>query len=184
MSNGLDKTGHVQDPLTDPPTSRRTRAALSILALLVVVAFSLFYWWQTYGGATGDPGGRILAQLRAVQTGVPKSASVNDSEFDEPFRLDSCKGKPGTQGWNDVVANISFQWSGSRAFLVSYVAEHLRKMGWGHFTVQYGYGAPSWQWTMRLANGTTALAGLDHGYKSTWGLSADAPPVGKRASGC
>lgn len=184
MSIGLVPNRHVHNPLYDAPTTRRTKAVLVILVLLVVSAGPLFYWWKTFGGGTGDPGGRILAQLRSVQAGVPKGASINYAHFVEPLRQDSCDGMPGTQGWDDVIVDISFKWSGSPIFLVSYAREILQKVGWGAFHPQTSYGAPGGQWTMRLANGTMAIAQLGYQVSGSWTLFTEAPPVGKSTSGC
>jgi len=137
--------------------------------------------WASEGPGPGDPGGHIMGQLRAVKGALPSLASVNYAQYVEPHQ-DSCDGNPATRGLSDVTLDINFQWPESPATLVDQVSRNLDSHGWSNRMVSLTPAGGSWE--KRLTNGTTATAVLDHNGDGSWVLIADAPPVGKRVTGC
>jgi hypothetical protein len=138
---------------------------------------------------TGDPGGRVLEQLRPIRNAIPKHGVViNYAHYQEPH-MDSCDGRPGTQGWNEVVVQVSFNWNGKNEPLMYFAAVQMAKNGWvvsrpGQVTRGAYTGPPYAGWSKRLQNGTTANASLELEDYGSWTLIATAPPVGRQVSGC
>jgi hypothetical protein len=125
-------------------------AVIGVVVLLVVGGAA--FWIARSGPSGGDPGGGILSQLKPTSLAVPPTATISYAHYDEP-QMDSCDGRPGTQGWDDVVVQIYFQWSGSSSSLFSYAKGRLSKLGWGAFTVQIQNGVPGGEWIKQLGKG-------------------------------
>ena len=89
----------------------------------------------------------------------------------------------GTQGWDNVVVQIYFQWSGSSS-LLSYAKGRLSKLGWGAFKVQIQNGVPGGDWIKQLGNGSVAQVQLGAESYGGWTLMATTLPIGPPASGC
>jgi hypothetical protein len=152
-----------------------------IVVLLVVGAVA--FWIARSGPSSGDPGGRILSQLKSTSLAVPPTAVIGYANYVEP-RMDSCDGIAGTQGWDDVIVQIYFQWSGSSSSLLSYAKDRLSKLGWGAFKVEIQNGVPGGGWIKQLGNGSVAQVQLGAESYGGWTLWATAPPIGRQASGC
>jgi len=134
---------------------------------------------------TGDPGGRILAELEPTAAAVPGGANILYRQAVEP-RWDSCDGRAGTFGWDDVVLVVHFA-SGLRPEAVAGNADAtLRPLGWVPEYSHQDANGMAIGWTKTLSSGATAKAQLtDQDLDpTTWTLYVGAPPVGPRASGC
>ena len=156
---------------------RRCRLLLGCL-VVVIVAAATWLWFAAQ--PTGDPGGRVLDQLRPATSALPSDARIAYRNDVEP-RWDSCDGRPGTEGWNDIVVQVHFTTAMADADVLAHADAALRHLGWLPATSQ-PVGS---SWTKALANGTTAKASLEHEVEQdAWTLFVLAPPVGRRASGC
>jgi hypothetical protein len=196
MAGRSPKVGALDDPVwAEPPPSvpvhrrpngrirvRRPVVAVIGLVVLLVVGGVAFRIAQS-GPSGGDPGGRILSQLKPTSVAVPPTAPIGYANYVEP-RMDSCDGRAGTQGWGDAVVQIYFQWNGSPSALLSYANGRLSQLGWGAFRLQTQNGIPGGDWIKQLNNGSVAQVRLGAESYGGWTLFATAPPVGRRASGC
>jgi hypothetical protein len=161
----------------------RPRVLIVTLAVVLVAAVGVGAWWHLSSNRTGDPGGRVMAQLVPVISAVPEQASKSYVWRLEPHQ-DSCDGIPSTRGWSQVVVQIGFKWRQSPAALFSAMNSHLVPLGWSHKRTQVAVPL-EYLWTKRLTNGTEARLTVDQEYPSSiWQLDAIAPPVGRAASGC
>ena len=145
---------------------------------LLAVAVAAGIWLWIAAQPTGDPGGQVLDQLRPATVALPQDAKIAYRNDVEP-RWDSCDGRPGTYGWDDVVVQVHFTTAAPDFEVRANADTALRRIGW---QPDGNYPVGSF-WTKVLANGTTAKASLDHG-QDAWDLFVLAPPVGQRASGC
>ena len=197
MAGRFPKVGALDDPVwAEPPppvpvhsgpngrlrVRRPVIAVIGLVVLLVVGGVTLWIMAQS-GPSGGDPGGRILSQLRPTSLAVPQTATIGYAHYVET-RMDSCDGMAGTQGWDDVVVQIYFQWNGSSSSLLSYANGRLSQLGWGSFKVQAQNGVPGGDWLKQLSNGSVAQVQLGAESYGGWTLFTTAPPVGHRASGC
>ena len=74
-----------------------------MLGLAIVIVIAVFNAGSVFGLATGgDPGGRILGELKPAALAVPDDAKIRYRHDVEP-KWDSCDGRQGTFGWDDVV---------------------------------------------------------------------------------
>jgi hypothetical protein len=196
MVGRFRKVGALDDPVwAEPPPPvpvhsqsngriRVRRPVVAVLGLVVLlVVCGVTFWIAQSGDSGGDPGGRILSQLRPTSLAVPKTATIGYANYVEP-RMDSCDGRAGTQGWDDVVVQIYFQWNGSSSSLLSYANGRLSQLGWGSFKAQTQSGVPGGDWLKQLSNGSVAQVQLGAESYGGWMLVTTAPPVGHRASGC
>lgn len=133
-----------------------------------------------------DPGGRILAGLRTVESAIPADAEVLQRQADEPL-WDSCDGRAQTAGWDDVTVSVQFRTTQPPETLLAQVQTALSAAGWhggNDFSTPLG---PGGRWT-RAGTGTpSATATLTPGTRGNgtyWELDALAPPNGQRVSGC
>jgi len=158
---------------------RRGHLVLGLgLLLVVVVAAGIWLWIGAQ--PTGDPGGRVLDQLRPATAALPSDARIVYRNEVEP-RWDSCDGRPGTEGWNDVVMQVHFTTATADINVLSNADAALRRLGWLPDTSRPAGSS----WRKALANGTTARASLEHDVgQDAWTLFVLAPPVGRRVSGC
>jgi hypothetical protein len=124
-----------------------------------------------------DPGGRRLHALESVRAAIPADAKVAFDHAVEP-RWDSCDGRAGTFGWDDVVVDAEFSSRQSVRALSAHVAGVLRRAGWAVTNASGTVGA-----TMQLPSGVTAQAMLTKD-GSLFDLYAHLVPIGQRASGC
>ena len=161
----------------------RRRLVIVVLAV-VVVAAGVGVWWRLASSPTGDPGGKVMAQLVPVISTVPEKASTKYVWRLEPHQ-DSCDGIVSTRGWSQVVLQIGFTWRRSPLALFTVMNTRLVTLGWRHTTKTQVAFPLEYLWTKKLTNGTGARLTVDREYPaSNWQLDATAPPVGKAVSGC
>jgi hypothetical protein len=156
---------------------------LGLGLLLLVTCMFLGYWilW----GPNGDPGGRVLRQLQPAAQALPSDAHVI-YRYDLEPKWDSCDGRQGTFGWDDVIVQIHFDSRTPTTALFEHADETLHRLGWSQ---KYDNGSQV-GWTKQLINGSVANAQLSNavpdqgGTTQKWDLYVGAPPIGTRASGC
>lgn len=162
--------------------SRRT-AMFATGAVVLAAAIAVGIGWGLMSSASGDPGGKVLAQLVPVVSALPSGTSTTYLWRMEPTQ-ESCDGIAGTQGWSQVVVQTAFKWRESPQALFAAMNGRLIRIGWGHGASQDS-SPPGYQWTKILSNGTKADLTVDEEPSSSlWQLDAVASPVGKAASGC
>jgi hypothetical protein len=153
-----------------------------VAALLAVCVF--FVYWILWGPG-GDPGGRVLHQLQSAAQALPSDAHVI-YRYDLEPRWDSCDGRRGTFGWDDVIVQIHFESRTPTMALVEHADGTLHRLGW---SLEYD-GSGQVGWTKQLADGSVAHAQLSNavpdqgGPTQNWDLFVGAPPIGTRVSGC
>src|SRR5262249_56336126 len=128
-------------------------AALALAAVLIAWAVAAWSRSAAHAHAGGDPGGRLMAKIAPVVTVVPGFAHghirwiafpCDSCQFPVTYaikvepRWDSCDGMAGTFGWDPVVIQVGFRWTGSRHALVDLLEERLGARGWARGA------APSW----------------------------------------
>jgi hypothetical protein len=177
------------------PSARGTVTAKVVLGLAAAAVAAALGWFVLgRGTGSGDPGGRIMAQLAPAASSLPgygtarlpleQSPTLNGPYLTkmEP-RQDSCDGRAGTQGWSQVVVQAGFIWSGSAADLFGHVGARLRSLGWKADPIGVASEPSAW-WSKRLLSGSAAQASLESSLPSRWEFVVVAPPAGRAASGC
>jgi hypothetical protein len=168
--------------------SRRNLGA----AFVAVICVSVLTVWFVRGAIRGpdaDPGGRILYTLRASAQALPSDAHVL-YRYDLEPKWDSCDGRPGTFGWDNVVVQIHFESSSPTDAVVQGAGQTFRELGWNPDYVNKQSTFIQVGWSRRLDNGSMAKAQLSNGVPDQsaatprWDLFVSAPPVGPQASGC
>lgn len=150
-----------------------------ILASAVIVA-----WGGDGHVSSGDPGGKILAELKPVGQALPRDANVLYRYEIEP-QWDSCDGRPETYGWGDVYVQIHFTSKSSARTIVDQARAEMSKLGWQLSHQQDDISGIDVVWTKVLKNVTEAKAALTNQTPDgAWNLDAFAPPVGPRVHGC
>lgn len=168
-----------------PPTKRPVgRAALF---LLVVVAVS---WAARAHSATGggDPGGTRRRVANQILVALPQGAQVSQ-DSDGTSRMSSCDGRPGTQGWSDIVVAYRFTVAVPPASVLEGASAAMARAHWtsaGRLHSPLGDGLT---WTKPVISGVSARATLAPGTRGPgqppyWDLTAVVPPAGTAASGC
>lgn len=180
------------------PGHRLVAGMLGVGVLIVVIVVWVVAFRST--AATGDPGGKVMNQLVPTVSAlpghgtsalpwvsqIPQSLETSYAIKMEPHQ-DSCDGRPGTQGWSQVVVQSRFRWSDSLATLISFMQARLTELGWTVVPQSQPQDPPGESWTKTLGNGSRADLNVtqEGGPTSpTWQLDATAKPVGKAASGC
>jgi hypothetical protein len=169
----------------------RSRRRLVAAFVLVVGLSALTAWFvrASTAGSAADPGGRILNTLRETEQALPHDARVLYRYELEP-KWDSCDGRPGTFGWDNIVVQIHFESQSSTDGVVQGADRAFRQLGWNP---DYMHNQPTFiqiGWTRRLDNGSVARAQLSDGVPDRsaatprWDLFVTAPPVGPQVSGC
>lgn len=163
--------------------ARRPTAMFAVGAVVLVAAIAAGIGWGLMSSASGDPGGKVLAQLVPVVSALPSGTPTTYLWKMEPTQS-SCDGIAGTQGWSQVVVQAAFRWRKSPKALFAEMNQRLIRIGWSHGASQKS-SPPGHQWTRRIWNGTKADLTVDKEPSSSlWQLDAVAPPVGRAASGC
>ncbi|MHB1208928.1 MAG: hypothetical protein ACYC1I_04385 [Acidimicrobiales bacterium] len=175
--------------------SRRLVIWMLVAGVLVVIGV----WVVAVRGtaATGDPGGAVMNQLVPTVSALPGYAtsaipwvSQIPQSLETPFaikiepRQDSCDGRPGTQGWSQVVVQSRFQWRGNLAALISFMQVRLTRLGWTLVPQSRPQDPPGQSWTKTLRNGSRAYLNVTREGSPTWQLDATAKPVGTAVRGC
>lgn len=167
----------------------RRRWLLVILAVVVVAGGAGATWITTHSPhGNPDPGGRILAGLQTVESAIPADAEVMLRQANEP-RWDSCDGRAGTFGWDNVTVSVQFRASEQPDTLVAQVDKVLTGAGWHRVEASGTPLGPAARWSRTLSGPTVATALLSvgtggPGTRSYWELDAVAPPRGQQVSGC
>jgi hypothetical protein len=128
------------------PVSRRKIAVPVVLALAAsVIALAVAAWPRGGADAGGDPGGRLMAKIAPVVAVVPGfghgrvpwiAPPCDSCQFPAVYAIkfepqwDSCDGRAGTFGWDPVVIQAGFLWTGSGQALVDLLNERLSAQGW------------------------------------------------------
>lgn len=161
---------------------------LAGLALAVVIAIAIAMATEGGGHGNPDPGGARLKALNAATTAaLPSGAHVTLHGGGEP-RWDSCDGRAGTFGWDDIVVDYEFTTEQPPGAMIAVAAGALQRLGWvvSERTSPLG---PSISGSRSVGAGDAMRVVLGPqqrvaGGPVTWGLDGDAPPVGQRSSGC
>lgn len=178
---------------TRGPTRARRHEFLVLVALCVgAIAFSL--WWSNRAPSSGDPGGRVLAQIAPSASALPgygtpalplrsHSRTLGAYLVESEPAISSCDGRPGTQGWTTAHVSAMFTWTGSKATLFSAVGSRLASLGWV-VVPDVRSSDTEHMWVKTLTDGAQAHAMLTLAPIGTaWTFTALAPPVGP-AAGC
>ncbi|MHB1088190.1 MAG: hypothetical protein ACYC19_05435 [Acidimicrobiales bacterium] len=177
------------------PGRRLVTWILGVGVLVVVVGVWAFAVRSPV--ATGDPGAAVMNQLTPTVSAlpgygtsavpwvsqIPQSLKSSFAIKLEPHQ-DSCDGRPGTQGWSQVVVESRFRWSRSIGALISFMRTRLTQLGWTAVPQSRPQDPPGQSWTKTLSNGSRADLNVTQEGSPTWQLVATAKPVGKPASGC
>lgn len=138
----------------------------------------------------GDPGGVRQQTLRSISVAVPSDAKVQSHSVGGSI-WDSCDGKPGTQGWSDVINSYQFTSARSAATVVANTEASMKIAGWKLTSTSASPLGPVVVWTKAVSGSVLAQAMLAVGTRgpsrhspSYWDFVASAPPAGTRASGC
>jgi hypothetical protein len=169
----------------------RSRRRLGAALILVIGLSALTTWLvqTSIAVVAADPGGRILSTLRATERALPQDAHVLYRNELDP-KWDSCDGRPGTFGWDNIVVQIHFESQSSIDAVVQGADQAFRRLGWNP---DYVNNQPTFiqvGWTRRLDRGSVAKAQLSDGVPDhsaatpRWDLFVTAPPVGPQVSGC
>ena len=175
---------------------RRWLVGLAAATLVVVCVWAS---WDRID-PSGDPGGTVMAQLTPTLTAVPgygtpavpvvdQIPQAPDASYvilTEP-RQDSCDGRPGTEGWSQVVVQSRFRWSTGLAPLVAYMGPRLARRGWKVFPQPSWATPPTATWKKALSDGGRGFLSVNQeagAGATTWQFDATGDPVGTAASGC
>ena len=107
--------------------SRRALGA-ALVAVICVSALTVWFVRGAINGPDADPGGRILHTLRASAHALPSDAHVLYRHDLEP-KWDSCDGRPGTFGWDNVVVQIHFESRSPTHAVVQAAYQTFRELG-------------------------------------------------------
>jgi hypothetical protein len=167
--------------IASPPPSRarpsgRQLAGAGIVAAVVVGLVALAGQGERHSG--GDPGGRILADLKTATVAVPTDAQVLSHEEVEPSWV-ACD-RAGGSGWTEARASVQFSTRRAQSQLIDGVDRQLAGRGWRTADAS-GAGAA---WTKALAGDGQAQAALVPAERSgVWWLRLSAPAQGARFAG-
>jgi hypothetical protein len=170
-------------------TGSRWWFVAALVGVIGVSALTLWFLGNAIAGPIADPGGRILHALQSTKRALPNDAHVLYRNDVEP-KWDSCDGRPGTFGWDNVVVQIHFESGSSTDTVVQGAGQAFRNLGWQQDYVNNQSTFVQVGWTRRLDNGSIAKAQLSNGVpdqsatRPRWDLFVTAPPVGPQASGC
>jgi len=176
--------------------------ALALAAVLIALAVATWSRSAAHAHTGGDPGGRLMAKIAPVVRVVPGfehghipwiAFPCDSCQFPVTYaikvepRWDSCDGMAGTFGWDPVVIQVGFRWTGSSHALVDLLDERLGAQGWAKGP------APSWGddadavWTGPHGDGPAEEFALDSptpGQNHHWMAFVEAKPQGQLVKGC
>jgi hypothetical protein len=155
---------------------------------VVVVSGGVSGTWAATRSDHGDPDpdGRILTALTTVERALPADAQVMLRQANEP-RWDSCDGRSGTFGWDNIAVDMQFRTREQPRALVADADNLLRAVGWRRTGTVHSPLGPGARWSRTVAGSTVASAMLAPGTSGDgvyWDLDALAPPQGQQVSGC
>jgi hypothetical protein len=133
---------------------------------------------QVLPEGSGDPGGRLMGDLRLVGTAAPPGAVTSDAQEQEPVWIGFCSDEYLIRGWSELTYGVNFTTHLSRRKVLLDVSSRLASLGWGHRHANPGSG---WVWSKQLSNGDTAQLILSPPFERyPWYFSATAPAVAPR----
>ena len=168
---------------------RFSRWPVVVLALAAIGLLGFGFPRTVSGGPEADPGGRILHELRTTANALPGDAQVLYRNDLEP-KWDSCDGRAGTFGWDNVIVQIHFASKVPSQTLLERADRVLEGLGWSRDYLNEQSTFLQQGWTKRLDDGSVAKVQLSNGVTDQggptqrWDLYATAPPVGQQSSGC
>ena len=171
------------------PSKRKQRAwlagGLAVAVAGIAITATLAFWHPG-----GDPGGVRQQTLSSVSVALPRDAKVQSHSVGGPI-WDSCDGRPGTQGWSDVVDAYQFTSARSAATVIAGAEATMKIAGWTLISTPATPLGSSAMRTKTVSHNVVAQALLAVGTRgpsrhspSYWDLTAFAPPAGTRVSGC
>lgn len=113
---------------------------------ILLLASLVFLGFWILRGPVPDPGRRVLHQLQPAAQALPSDAHVI-YRYDLEPKWDSCDGRPGTFGWDNVILQIHFQSRTPTMALVEHADQTLRRLGWSHVYDTSGQVAGLSSWT-------------------------------------
>ncbi len=161
---------------------RRLTAVVAGLAGVAVIGGVIAHYFLDQ--SSGDPGGRIIAQLQPTVAAVPAGAKILYRHDVEPL-WDSCDGRAGTFGWDDVVVQVHFSTTASPDDILAHAQSVLAPEGWRTVPAPVAGAVTQhiWRKALDTGDGTVDIEKDSYG-TSEWTLIAMAPPRGPRVSGC
>jgi len=154
-----------------------------VAALLVGASLVL----SACGHAGGDPGGRVLGELRPVLSAVPSGSSmVKRQKGDSAWESGVCPDNPHS-GWTEVYVGANFTTNLSHDAVVSDVNAVLVRHGWKrHDIVVTRSQGPVVHWWKHVATGHLAdvFAFPVPAGSENWLLTASWEPPGFSLAGC
>src|SRR5262249_29683247 len=177
-------------------------AALALAAVLIAWAVAAWSRSAAHAHAGGDPGGRLMAKIAPVVRVVPGfghghipwiAFPCDSCQFPVTYaikvepRWDSCDGMAGTFGWDPVVLQVGFRWTGSSHALAGIVNARLGARGWPRAAAGWwgvdaeavGIGWHGHAGAEELALCSPILAGMHQ-----WMVLLEAKPQGQLVKGC
>jgi hypothetical protein len=175
---------------THGPSTARSRVWILVAvaaAVLVALPWIVVVVRGVVGGHPGgDPGGVRRAAVRETLAAVPPGASV-EPYADGPPRWDSCDGRAGTWGWDDIIVQRTFTTGLSTDAVLANASATMAALHWSPLPLTKTPLGPVMRWTKTIGGHAMAHATLavdQTAYGRAWDLSAFAPPVGQHSSGC
>jgi len=181
----------VTNTLGVEPGKRKRFAWLAgCLAIAGIAIAAMLAFWHPGGEPGGDPGGVRQQMLRSISVAIPGNAKIQAHTVGGPT-WDTCGGRPGTQGWTDVVEFYQFTSAHPAATVVAGAKASMRIAGWKLISTSTTPLGSLVMWTKTVQGNVVAEAALSVGTRgpnrhspSYWDLTGSAPPAGRRASGC
>jgi hypothetical protein len=160
-----------------------TRSFLKTLGILVLLACGAWLFNRVTDPAepplfsSGDPGGKIMAQILPAGKVHPPASHVFKLKVGEPtWTVPSCGGA----GWTGVYTNLVFDSPTMNVGqVVQFLNRRLKALGWT-YTSDHPWG----DWQRKLRGGGTAYAEFD--IPANWKVPANYPdsfPIHRPATG-
>lgn len=160
------KAGALDDPIWDDPpeaaprkeqrSGRRWWSILIVGALSALLAVGLTLWLSGSGHSGGDPGGRIVNELKSATAAMPIGSTHVVTHNDDSVWSPKCPDNPsGQAGWSAVRVDTTFTTALSHAQVLAAVNSVLDHDGWTRHEESFGPGQGATAlWTKRLATAT------------------------------
>jgi|GEM_PF-2212856 hypothetical protein len=173
---------------------------IRLAALAVVLVGTVGAVWAAWSriDPDGDPGGQVMDQLTPTLAALPgdgtpalPTVSQLPTSPDAPYVItmephrDSCDGRPGTQGWSQVVVQAGFHWTRGLPQLVARMAPRLAELGWKGVRQPPTSGTATWSKPLRTGgDGFLSVSSEGDPSPSFWQFDVTGDAIGKAASGC